>query len=308
MAGLDKYQVYAVDTEDPMICVAGPGSGKTRVLTEKARKHFGRGDRILCLTFTRAAAREMASRVEGLPATTIHSYCCGRVGWNEKWGYTGLLYRFLMEVDDEDWDWVLVDEVQDLNELEMDVVLSLSAGGKLFAVGDPYQSIYGFQGALGPAVMGVLDKAGCGRHDLKHNYRSCEVIVDQLNTYFPRGLVSKGPKEIGSNAILCRTNDDVFLVSNYLKDNKVPHRLRLSSEFLDTKEKDILGGSTLKVSSVHQAKGTEYDKVMLFDWRPNEKGEEERVYYVAMSRASKEFIEVPTLDDLVSQAKELTKC
>ena len=82
---LDKEQQAVVDYDGSALCVAGPGSGKTRVLTEKARKLFNSGENLLCLTFTRSAAREMQNRVPGVPASTIHSFCCGLVGWKESW-------------------------------------------------------------------------------------------------------------------------------------------------------------------------------------------------------------------------------
>lgn len=297
MMALDEEQRYVVE-EDKSICVvAGPGSGKTRVLTEKARSLFNKGEKILCLCFTRSAAREMASRVQGLPACTIHSYCCGRVGWDEKWGYSGLLYRFLAESKDDKYQWVLVDEVQDLNEMEMDVVLTL-IGNKVFAVGDPYQSIYGFQGAMGPKVVDLFKRIGCKKVNLHNNYRSCPKVVDKLNRIFDRRLVSRNVKDTGLTCVLCRTNDDVFYISNYLKNAIIPHKVRLASDISTSREYDVVGESNLRVMTIHQSKGHEFDKVILFDWFPNELGEEERVYYVACARTSKEFIEVSNLEEL----------
>jgi DNA helicase II / ATP-dependent DNA helicase PcrA len=69
----------------PLLVVAGPGSGKTRVLTERVRRlltkvpgHF----RILALTFTNKAASEMHERLKDLGETmdrafigTLHGFC-----------------------------------------------------------------------------------------------------------------------------------------------------------------------------------------------------------------------------------------
>lgn len=295
---LDEEQEVVVSSDRSTLCISGPGSGKTRILTEKARRVFNSGESLLCLTFTRSAAREMASRVPGIPAATIHSYCCGLVGWKEEWKYQGLLWRTMMMKDRPRFDWILVDEVQDLNPEEIDVALSL-VGNKIFAVGDPFQSIYGFQGALGPTVISLLQKMGCKKVELHNNYRSCQTIVDKLNRIYNRKLISRNVKETGNAAILCRTNDDVFLVSNYLKDAGIPHTLRLSVEYSDVKEKDILGGDNLKVMTIHQSKGMEFDQVILFSWFPDIDQEEEmRVYYVAVARTSQEFHEVFELKEL----------
>lgn len=289
---LDAEQQAVVDSEDSMMVIAGPGSGKTRVLTEKARKVFNSGQNLLCLTFTRSAAREMQERVSGIPAATIHSFCCGLVGWKEEWKYQGLLWRTMMMKDRPRFDWVLVDEVQDCNPEEMDVAISL-VGDKIFAVGDPYQSIYGFQGALGPEVVTFLQRLGCRKVDLHNNYRSCPEIVEYLNRIYDRQLVSRNIRDTGLTAILCRTNEDVFLVSRYLKEKEIRHNLRLSVEHSESKEKVVLGPSNLWVMTSHQSKGLEFDSVYLYNWYPDIDQEEElRVYYVTVARASKEFREV----------------
>jgi superfamily I DNA/RNA helicase len=302
---LDEEQREVVEMGGNVLVIAGPGSGKTRVLTEKARRVFNSGESLLCLTFTRSAAREMASRVSGIPAATIHSFCCGLVGWKEEWSYQGLLWRTIMMKDRPRFENILIDEVQDLNPEEMDAALSL-VGGKVFAVGDPYQSIYGFQGALGPKAVELLQKVGCKKVELHNNYRSCKQIVDKLNRIYDRKLVSRNVKDTGLTAILCRTNDDVFFVSDYLKREGIPHNLRLSAEHYDSKNKAILGGNpNLWVMTSHQSKGLEFDRVILFSWYPDIDQEEEvRLYYVSVARASKEFHEVFDLEELRRYAQE----
>ena len=90
MSGLNPQQRAAVTHIDsPLLVLAGAGSGKTRVITEKIawmidKGHF-RASQIAAITFTNKAAREMRKRVskrikrkaaEGLTVSTFHS-----LGW-----------------------------------------------------------------------------------------------------------------------------------------------------------------------------------------------------------------------------------
>src|SRR5688572_8084061 len=72
----------------PMLVLAGAGSGKTRVVTFRIKEliaHGIRADRILAVTFTNKAAREMRTRAtelikvpRGAPTpeiSTLHSLC-----------------------------------------------------------------------------------------------------------------------------------------------------------------------------------------------------------------------------------------
>jgi DNA helicase II / ATP-dependent DNA helicase PcrA len=85
--GLNEAQRGAVThAEGPLLILAGPGSGKTRVVTHRISWLVTQGgvrpSEILAITFTNKAAKEMRERVEGLlPGvkgmwiSTFHSMC-----------------------------------------------------------------------------------------------------------------------------------------------------------------------------------------------------------------------------------------
>ena len=72
--------------EGPLLVIAGPGSGKTRVITHKISylisKKTIHPHQILAVTFTNKAAKEISSRVESINQNinpihmgTFHSIC-----------------------------------------------------------------------------------------------------------------------------------------------------------------------------------------------------------------------------------------
>ncbi|MGH9689610.1 MAG: ATP-dependent helicase [Candidatus Acidiferrales bacterium] len=91
--GLNEQQRTAVDhREGPLLVVAGAGTGKTRVITERIRNLLESnpdltGENILGLTFTDKAAGEMKYRVvkavgeraEGVCLSTFHSFCLEKI-------------------------------------------------------------------------------------------------------------------------------------------------------------------------------------------------------------------------------------
>lgn len=84
MIELSEKQQEIVDYIDgPLLVTAGPGSGKTRVLTEKIVNILNkRKGRVLALTFSNKAAEEINERIEDhvedisrVKISTIHSFC-----------------------------------------------------------------------------------------------------------------------------------------------------------------------------------------------------------------------------------------
>ena len=302
LSDLDQEQLEAVEYNSSTVCIAGPGSGKTRALISKAEYLYYEGfSDTICLTFTRAAASEIRHRTPGILAGTIHSFCHSVVGWEKD--HDDLLARYIME-GKEKFQWVLVDEVQDLTPEQMEVALSLvKPGGNIFAVGDPYQSIYGYGGAMGSEAIDVLKGSGCQTFELRNNYRSTQGICDKLNTIYSRGTKSVGTNENGITSILCRSNDAVLSASELLKDLKIGHSVRRQGR----REIGFFGSNGIKISTIHKAKGLEFSNVILHGWQPRRRSkwveidEEMNVYYVAVSRTVSGYAETFAEFDLVMQ-------
>ncbi len=124
LASLNPAQQEAVrTTSGPLLIIAGPGSGKTRVITNRvAYLVISQGvspHSIMAVTFTNRAAREMRERLErllgsacdGLTVGTFHAICCRMLRTDGD--VVGLSHGFVV-YDDEDQVNLIKQSLQDL--------------------------------------------------------------------------------------------------------------------------------------------------------------------------------------------------
>ncbi len=120
---LKDLQRYAVDWQDgPALVLAGPGSGKTRVLTTRIARIIQESPtqnfRVLALTFTNKAADEMTSRVgilcpnseERLSIGTFHAFCTNIL--RQHGSHIGIQTNFTIYSLDDDRRQVLRDALK----------------------------------------------------------------------------------------------------------------------------------------------------------------------------------------------------
>jgi DNA helicase II / ATP-dependent DNA helicase PcrA len=125
LAGLNPAQKEAVESiEGPVLILAGPGSGKTRVITHRVAylvKVCGiNPHRIMAVTFTNKAAREMVERLQKLASSavndltigTFHSICARILRRDGK--SQGIPPGFVI-YDDEDQEKLIKRSLQELN-------------------------------------------------------------------------------------------------------------------------------------------------------------------------------------------------
>ncbi len=80
------------------------------------------------------------------------------------------------------FQYILVDEYQDSNNLQEELTRLLLKDGNLFCVGDDWQAIYGFRGSNVNHFLSFADKyAGARVFRLEQNYRSVDEIVQVAN-------------------------------------------------------------------------------------------------------------------------------
>jgi len=113
--------------------------------------------------------------------------------------YDDLLLKMLILLEEKpgvrehissQFKWILVDEFQDTNILQLKIVQLLSqVHNNLFVVADDAQSIYSFRGARFENVKEIME--GANVFKIQTNYRSTDKIVELVNSMIPRSSVPK---------------------------------------------------------------------------------------------------------------------
>lgn len=334
---LDKIQKEIVESKEKnIIVVAGSGSGKTRVLTERIRyliEHEKVDPKnIVAITFTNAAAEQMRERLGSISKDcfigTIHSYANNLllIGGYDTTSFidSKKFDMFFKEISRHpevirEVEYLLIDEFQDIDEAQYKFFKMIQPNN-FFVVGDDWQNIYEWRGSDSEFFFELMDDDSFKIYEMGNNYRTGENII-RFAMQFLRTLSRKTNKRIacknpnkgilveiendyeyiikeiekdkkwGSWFILARTNAQIELMMARLKNRKIPcdtfKKSEITVEELNTK----MNEDTVKILTVHAAKGLENDNVVVIGVHPDSrKDEEKRVAYVAATRARNRLI------------------
>lgn len=219
---------------------------------------------------------------------------------------------------------LLVDEFQDIGDLEYKFIMSLDAKNTFF-VGDDWQAIYGFKGGVVEYFLKLTKSEEYTTYMLETNYRSGEeilnlakVVIEQVDSRLTKtvliheeergDIVFKSkfdaddfferfkPKKLKDWFILVRSNKELFVLSEILTKHKIPYSSFRKGDFSLKELSKALEADTVKLLTVHSAKGLESENVVLYgnfpvrcpSYRTND--EERRVMYVGITRAKKHLI------------------
>lgn len=236
---LSPTQLKIITDKNKYIAVlAGPGSGKTRVLVHKLASLILMEDvkheQLLMLTFSRAAVTEFRKRLIKLIGTaavfidikTFHSYCfdlLGRVG-NTK-NSENIIRETIDKIRNGEVESsritktvLVIDEAQDMDEDVFSLVqtlMEMNEDMRVIAVGDDDQNIFEFRGSSAKYMEKFMIKNQAGKYELLENYRSKRNLVEFFNQY--AGLI-KG--RLKKNEIVAHSREygDIRVIK-YMNNN-----------------------------------------------------------------------------------------
>ena len=216
-----EEQLKIVKATEPMIAVIGPpGTGKTRVLTERIKHLLNKGvkpENIVAITFTNFAANEMINRLpncKGMFIGTMHSYAALLLRKN------GIAIDIDKMVEEKSFDklikmatnelylrgqtlnmpyvqYLFVDEVQDLCDYEFEFISQIPCEN-MFLGGDADQCIYQFKGAKPSLFNDYCRKPSTKLYTLTKNFRCGQNIV-QFSQYFLKDMHDRIDIEVTGN-------------------------------------------------------------------------------------------------------------
>lgn len=113
--------------------------------------------------------------------------------------------RFIREKWQKQFQYILVDEFQDINQIQYDILkLLYNPNNSIFVVGDDDQAIYGFRGSMPSLMKKYQEEFTAEKLILKHNYRSTTEIVEAS-----LAVINQNQERYDKNLIAVRSGTQV---------------------------------------------------------------------------------------------------
>lgn len=265
---------------------------------------------------------ERVGRPKGLFVGTIHSYCnyllrSGGIDTSdilEQEKFDRLFKRIKENPQCTKFvRYLLLDEAQDSTPEQFEFVLDIVAPANWMLVGDYRQSLYGWKGASPKTLIDLSKCYDVKVYHMDQNYRNCKNILDYAkNIIRTAGIdyidtsvnVRQDPGKVivtehdpvalarfikktdrpGDWFVLTRTNDELDVFSKFLVAEKIPFDTFKRAQLDNTTINDKMKEDTVKLLTIHTAKGLEAKNVAVIGARFYNT-EEKCCSYVAATRA-----------------------
>ena len=216
-------------------------------------------------------------------------------------------------------DYLLVDEFQDICDHEYEFIFDILRPKEYLVVGDAQQAIFGFKGSNYEYFMQMVNDPEVKVYELNNCYRCGYEILEFAETflytvndvykipmYSQTGTIGNVVKETFSmdellyeieNSfysykdifILVRSNKEIEDIKFILDREEIPNDTFKKSDLDTDSLNDLLQKDSVKILTVHSAKGLEAKKVIVCSFKMWN-SEERRVAYVAATRAKDELV------------------
>lgn len=221
------------------------------------------------------------------------------------------------------FDWLFVDESQDISPIQRALLRkALKPGGRLVAVGDSHQAIYGFRGAASDSMTKIAEEFGAVTLPLSISYRCPQQVVAYAQKVVPTieaaatapegevyCLAKYGPADFGiDDLVICRNTKPLVSFAYQLIAARVP---------LKVLGRDIGSGLIALINRLDKRKKGRYvhgekglvERIMAWRVREREKyiarGEEEKADSIEDKAETLmvfiEHSEVERTDDLIRE-------
>lgn len=253
--GEEQKPIYHAPLDEDINVIAGPGSGKTHILTLRCARMIYRENvsptDILVLAYNRAVVVELRNRLDRLFGRLGLSRSASKVHVHTFSALSKVICgHSLDDVPLEDWEdtlldtlkenpmvvkkilpnikYIMIDEFQDITQTRLDSIFTLRSiypDVKIFTIGDKNQSIYGFD----KKIPGIPESTspdyyysqlvkGIKPHEytMKTNYRSYQKILDAASVYL------KNPDEapVSSKSIMLHEPNNYVKIVQWQKGMK----------------------------------------------------------------------------------------
>lgn len=170
------------------------------------------------------------------------------------------------------YKYIIIDEFQDTSLIRFNLIKEIlkQNNGKLFAVGDDFQSIYRFSGCDLNIFLNIKDYVKNVKViKLKNNYRNSQELIDLANKF-----IMKNKKQIPKINICFKNINKPVKIIYYIYKKKIINKTikRIDGNILilgrnnkDKQEFNIKEYNNVKFLTVHKAKGLESDNVILIN-------------------------------------------
>ena len=213
-------------------------------------------------------------------------------------------------------EWVLLDEAQDSSENQFEFLFYTLNPDYFFVCGDLRQSIYRWRGGRPDLLQSMCKDNDVTVFDMNENYRNGYNILKFAKSLIsPTGLTdtSVSKREVNGTvteipydsqvilskikedgcfrdwAILTRTNNEINTFATLCNRNNIPYETFKQGDLSKDELNEKMQHNTVKLLTVHSAKGLEWSNVVVIGMRYSSI-EERCICYVAATRARDNLI------------------